>query len=470
MRTLLSVRICYGGGPCTRQRIMFESLSEKLEGALKTATGQGRINELNIANTMREIRRALLDADVNYQVARDFTDRVKEQALGEEVLTSVAPGQQLVKVVYDELVYFLGGENVGVNVARNPPTVILVAGLQGSGKTTFCGKLAYYFKSQGRAPLLAAADVYRPAAVDQLKTLAESVKVPVYSIEENGELVRDPVRIAREAVSTARRTARDVVIIDTAGRLHVDEEMMREVEQIKEAVSPQEILFVVDSMTGQDAVNTAVEFNRRLDFDGVVLTKLDGDTRGGAALSIRHVVHKPIKFASTGEKLDALTPFYPDRMAQRILGMGDVVSFVERAQEQFDEKQAEKLQRKIRSEEFDLEDFYDQLQRIKKMGSLRDLLGMIPGLGRQMKDLDVDDEAFMYIEAMIQSMTPAERKNPDLINGSRRRRIADGSGVGVSDINQLLKQFREMKKMMKTMTKLMGKGRAVDLSSLMGSR
>ncbi|HET6569489.1 MAG TPA: signal recognition particle protein [Rhodothermales bacterium] len=449
---------------------MFESLSEKLEGALKTASGQGRINELNIANTMREIRRALLDADVNYQVAKDFTDRVKEQALGEKVLTAIAPGQQLVKVVYDELVYFLGGENVEINVSRTPPTVILVAGLQGSGKTTFCGKLANYFKGQGRAPLIAAADVYRPAAVDQLKTLAESVKVPVYTVEENGQLVKDPVRIAREAVATARRTARDIVIIDTAGRLHVDEEMMREVEQIKAAVNPQEILFVVDSMTGQDAVNTAVEFNRRLDFDGVVLTKLDGDTRGGAALSIRHVVHKPIKFASMGEKLDALTPFYPDRMAQRILGMGDVVSFVERAQEQFDEKQAEKLQQKIRSEEFDLEDFYDQLQRIKKMGSLRDLLGMIPGLGRQMKDLDVDDEAFVYIEAMIQSMTPAERKNPDLLNGSRRRRIADGSGVEVSDINQLLKQFREMKKMMKTMTKMMGKGRSVDISSLMGGR
>ncbi len=447
---------------------MFESLSEKLEGALKTAAGQGRINELNIAETMREIRRALLDADVNYGVAREFTDRVKEQAVGEKVLNAVSPGQQLVKVVYDELVYFLGGENVGINLQKTPPTVILVAGLQGSGKTTFCGKLAYHLKSKGMAPLVAAADVYRPAAVDQLKTLAASVKVPVYSIEEDGAVVQDAVRVAREAVAEARRLGRDVVIIDTAGRLHVDERMMQEVEEIKNAVNPQEILFVVDSMTGQDAVNTAQEFNRRLDFDGVVLTKLDGDTRGGAALSIRYVVHKPIKFASTGEKLDALTPFFPDRMAQRILGMGDVVSFVERAQEQFDDKQAEKLQKKIRSEDFNLEDFHEQLQRIKKMGSMRDLLGMIPGVGRQIKDMDVDDEAFVYIEAMIHSMTLEERRNPDLINGSRRRRIAMGSGVEVSEVNQLLKQFREMKKMMKTMTKLMGKGQSIDPATLLG--
>jgi len=470
VRTPVSVRIYYEDSACNWDEDMFESLSEKLEGALKTATGQGRINELNIAETMREIRRALLDADVNYDVARDFTNRVKEKALGEKVLTSVSPGQQLVKIVYDELVYFLGGENVGIKLAKSPPTIILIAGLQGSGKTTFVGKLANYLKGQGRAPLVAAADVYRPAAVDQLKTLAASIKVPVYSIEEDGQVVKDAVRVAREAVANARRMARDVVIIDTAGRLHVDEEMMREVEEIKEAVHPHEILFVVDSMTGQDAVNTAQEFNRRLDFDGVVLTKLDGDTRGGAALSIRHVVHKPIKFASMGEKLDALTPFYPDRMAQRILGMGDVVSFVERAQEQFDEKQAQKLQKKIRSEEFNLEDFYEQLQRIKKMGSLKDLLGMIPGVGRQIRDLDVDDEAFKYIEAMIQSMTPEERRHPELINGSRRRRIALGSGVEVSDVNQLLKQFREMKKMMKTMTKLMGKGRSIDVSALMGGR
>ncbi len=449
---------------------MFESLSEKLEGALKDISGQGRINELNIASTMREIRRALLDADVNYQVAREFTDRVKERALGEKVLSSISPGQQLVKLVYDELVYFLGGEKVGIEIASKPPTVILVAGLQGSGKTTFCGKLARHLKSQGRSPLLAAADVYRPAAVDQLKTVASSIKVPVFSIEENGVPVKDAVRVAREALAEARRTARDVLIIDTAGRLHVDETMMKEVQDIKAAVSPHEILFVVDSMTGQDAVNTAKEFNDRLNFDGVVLTKLDGDTRGGAALSIRSVVEKPIKFASTGEKLDALTEFYPDRMAQRILGMGDVVSFVEKAQEQFDEKQAERLRKKIRSQDFDLADFYEQLQKIKKMGSLRDLLGMIPGIGRQIKDLDVDDDAFRHIEAMIMAMTPEERRKPELINGSRRRRIAEGCGLEVRDVNQLLKQFREMKKMMKTMSKLMGKGRSPDLQQLMGGR
>lgn len=449
---------------------MFENLSEKLDEAIKKLSGQGRINDLNIAQTMREIRRALLEADVNYQVARDFTERVKEQALGQDVLTSVAPGQQLVKIVYDELVKLLGSEAVDVKSSSTPPTVILVAGLQGSGKTTFCGKLAAHFKSQGRAPLLAAADVYRPAAVDQLQSLGSQVGVPVFTIKENEEVVKDAVRVAREALTEARKTARDILIVDTAGRLHVDEEMMTEVSNIKQAISPTEILFVVDSMTGQDAVNTAKEFNDRLDFDGVVLTKLDGDTRGGAALSIRSVVEKPIKFASTGEKMDALTPFYPDRMAQRILGMGDVVSFVERAQDQYDEKQAEKLRKKISTEKFDLEDFYDQLQRLKSMGSLTDLLGMIPGLGKQLKNFDVDDDAFKHIEAIIQSMTPAERRQPEIINGSRRRRIAEGSGLGVSDVNQMLKQFREMKKMMKTVTKLMGKGRSVDLSSLAGRR
>jgi len=449
---------------------MFESLTEKLEAALKSVSGQGRITELNIAGTMREIRRALLEADVNYQVAREFTERVKEKALGTKVLSSVSPGQQLVKIVYDELVRLLGSEQVDINLSPTPPTVILVAGLQGSGKTTFCAKLALYFKKKGRAPLLAAADVYRPAAVEQLKTLAASINVPVYSIEENGQVVQDAVRVAREAVQEARRTARDIVIIDTAGRLHIDEAMMQEVEQIKEAVRPHEILFVVDSMTGQDAVNTAKAFNERLDFDGVVLTKLDGDTRGGAALSIRSVVNKPIKFASTGEKLDALTPFYPDRMAQRILGMGDVISLVERAQEQYDARQAEKLRRKLRTADFDLEDFYEQLQRIKKMGSLRELIGMIPGLGRYVKDLDVDDDAFKHIEAMILSMTPEERRNPDIIDASRRRRIARGSGMEVSDVNQLLRQFKEMRKMMKSMSKLMGKGRAVDLRQLLGGR
>ncbi|MBX2822554.1 MAG: signal recognition particle protein [Rhodothermaceae bacterium] len=449
---------------------MFENLSDKLEEALKTISGQSQINELNVAETMREIRRALLDADVNYQVARDFTKNVKEKVLGSKVLTAVSPGQQLTKIVYDELVAFLGEEHTEVQLSPKPPTIILVAGLQGSGKTTFCGKLAAYFKSKGLAPMLAAADVYRPAAVDQLKTLAEQVGVPVHAVLEDGKVVQDAVRVAKEAVAEARKNARNILIIDTAGRMHVDETMMVEVENIKKTVDPTEILFVVDSMTGQDAVNTAMEFNQRLNFDGVVLTKLDGDTRGGAALSIRSVVNKPIKFASTGEKLDALIPFYPDRMAQRILGMGDVISFVEKAQEQFDQKQAEKLQSKIRSEDFNLEDFYEQLQRIKSMGSLKDLMGMIPGVGRQIRDLDIDDDAFKHIEAMISSMTPQERHHPELLNGSRRRRIAMGSGVEVRDVNQLIKQFKEMKKMMKTMSKLMGKGRSVDLQGLMRGR
>ncbi len=449
---------------------MFESLSEKLESAIKTLKGQGQINELNIAQTMREIRRALLDADVNYQVARDFTNRVKEKAVGEDVLHAVQPGQQLVKIVYDALVDLLGTSNVGLNKAQKPPTVILVAGLQGSGKTTFCGKLALFLKEKGRSPMIAAADVYRPAAVDQLETLASGISVPVYAVRAEGEVVKDAVRVAREAVSAARKQGRDTLIIDTAGRLHVDEDMMAEVQRIKEVTAPDEILFVVDSMTGQDAVNAAKAFNEQLDFHGVVLTKLDGDTRGGAALSIRQVVHKPIKFASTGEKLDALTPFYPDRMAQRILGMGDVVSFVEKAQEQFDADQAEKLQKKIRSQSFDLEDFYEQLQKIKKMGSLTDLLGMIPGVSKQLKGLDMDDDAFMHIEAMILSMTQEERRRPEIINGSRRRRIARGSGMEISDVNQLLKQFREMKKMMKTVMKLTGKGRSVNMDQLMNPR
>ena len=449
---------------------MFETLSEKLDSALKSVKGQGSINELNIAHTMREIRRALLDADVNYQVAKDFTERVKEQALGEKVINAVQPGQQLVKVVFDELVDLLGTAKVELKKAKTPPTVILIAGLQGSGKTTFVAKLAKFLKAKGRSPLLAAADVYRPAAVDQLKMLADSIQVPVFSIEENGEIVKDAVKVAEMALQEARRTARDTLIIDTAGRLHVDEEMMREVSQIKEVAQPTETLFVVDSMTGQDAVNTAKEFNDQLDFDGVVLTKLDGDTRGGAALSIRYVVNKPIKFASTGEKLDALTEFYPERMAQRILGMGDVVSFVEKAQEQFDEDQAEKLSKKIKSQNFDLTDFYDQLQRIKKMGSLKDLVGMIPGAGKAIKDVDVDDDAFKHIEAIIQSMTPEERAKPEIINGSRRLRIAKGAGLEVSDVNQLLKQFKEMKKMMKTMMKFAGKGKQANLQNLVGSR
>lgn len=449
---------------------MFDRLSESLDSALKTVSGQSKITELNVAEAMREIRRALLDADVNLQVAKSFTQTVQEKALGEEVLGSVSAGQQFVKIVFDALVDLLGGEAQGLTLNPNPPTVILVAGLQGSGKTTFCGKLAMHLKSKGRTPMLAAADVYRPAAVNQLKVLAATVGVPVYSVEENGEVVQDARRVAREAVAAARKQARDVVIIDTAGRLAVDETMMTEVADIRAATKPDEILFVVDSMTGQDAVNTALAFNERLDFGGVVLSKLDGDTRGGAALSIRSVVNKPIKFASTGEKLEALSPFYPDRMAQRILGMGDVVSLVEKAQEQYDERQAERLRKRIKSQEFDLEDFYDQLQKVKKMGSLKDLAGMLPGVGKQLKSMDVDDDAFKYVEAMIQSMTPQERARPDLLNGNRRRRIARGAGVEVREVNQLLKQFGDMKKMMKTMTKLTGKGRSVDVGSLLGGR
>ena len=448
---------------------MFESLSDKLDAALKNVKGEGRINELNIAETMREIRRALLDADVNYDVAREFTNKVKDKVTDESVLQAVSPGQQFVKSVYDELVYLLGDVHVDLNRSKKPPTVILIAGLQGSGKTTFTGKLAKYLKSKGRSPMLAAADVYRPAAVDQLETLAEQVGVPVFAIrDESGTPAKDAVEVARRAKEEARRTGRDTLIIDTAGRLHVDEAMMQEVVAIKEAAEPDEILFVVDSMTGQDAVNTAKAFNDRLDVDGVVLTKLDGDTRGGAALSIRSVVEKPIKFASTGEKLDALTEFYPDRMAQRILGMGDIVSFVEKAQEQYDAEEAAKLQKKLSSQNFDLEDFYTQLQRIKNMGSIKDLLGMIPGVGKAVKDLDVEDDAFKHIEAIIQSMTPEERRDPKIINGSRRQRIAAGCGLKVQDVNQLLKQFREMKKMMKTMTKLSGKGRSADLGAMLG--
>lgn len=450
---------------------MFETLSDKLDVALKSVKGEGRINDLNIAETMREVRRALLDADVNYQVAKDFTNKVKAHVTDEKVLQAVNPGQQFVKHVYDELVYLLGDVHVDLNTAKKPPTVILVAGLQGAGKTTFVGKLALFLKSKGRSPMVAAADVYRPAAVDQLETLAGQVGVPVFSIRgADGVPLKDAVDVARKAVAEAKRMGRDTIIIDTAGRLHVDEAMMDEVVAIKAATDPDEILFVVDAMTGQDAVNTAKAFNDRLDIDGVVLTKLDGDTRGGAALSIRSVVEKPIKFAGTGEKLDALTEFYPDRMAQRILGMGDVVSFVEKAQEQFDAEEAEKLQRKFRTQDFDLQDFYDQLQKIKNMGSLKDLLGMIPGVGKAIKQIDVDDDAFKHIEALIQSMTPFERANPDQMNGSRRRRIAKGAGLEVQDVNALLKQFREMKKMMKTMSKLQGKGRAVDPNQLLTGR
>jgi len=436
---------------------MFEDLSSKLDKAFQSLKGEARITDVNIAETVREIRRALLDADVNYEVARQFTDDIKEQVLGSDVLTSVNPGQQFTKIVHDKLVETFGGEKADIAQASTPPTVILIAGLQGSGKTTFTGKLARHLKQEHkRNPLLAAADVYRPAAVDQLKTLASQIDVPVYSIEQ-----KDAVRVAKEAVSMAKSLALDTVIIDTAGRLHVDENMMNEVAEIKKAVNPHEILFVVDSMTGQDAVNTAKEFNERIDFDGVVLTKLDGDTRGGAALSIKTVVNKPIKFVSTGEKLDALSPFYPDRMAQRILGMGDVVSFVEKAQKEFDEKEAEKLQKKIRSDKFDLNDFLEQIQKIKKMGDFSDLVNMIPGASKALDDAEIDDDAFKPIEAIILSMTPEERQEPELLNGSRRRRIAKGSGTTVREINQLMKQFDQMKSMMKTMSKMGKAGRAL---------
>ncbi len=436
---------------------MFENLSSNLEKAFQSLKGEARITEVNIAETVREIRRALLDADVNLEVARRFTADVKDKVLGSDVLTAVNPGQQFTKIVYDELVNTFGGEKTDIATAHVPPTIILIAGLQGSGKTTFTGKLARYLKQEHkRNPLLAAADVYRPAAVNQLKTLASSIDVPVYSIEQ-----KDPIRVAKEAVSMAKSLAMDTVIIDTAGRLSVDEEMMDEIANIKNAINPHEILFVVDSMTGQDAVNTAKAFNDRIDFNGVVLTKLDGDTRGGAALSIKSVVDKPIKFVSTGEKLEALSPFYPDRMAQRILGMGDVVSLVEKAQKEFDEKEAQRLQKKISSDKFDLEDFLDQIQKIKKMGSFTDLVSMIPGASKAIENADLSDDAFKHIEAIIYSMTPEERQNPGILNGSRRRRIASGSGTTVREINDLIKQFEQMKKMMKTMSKMGKMGRAM---------
>jgi signal recognition particle subunit SRP54 len=429
---------------------MFESLSEKLESAFKNLKGQARINELNIANTVKDIRRALVDADVNYKIAKEFTDKVKDKALGEKVLLSVSPGQQMVKIVQDELADLMGGTASDFNV-QGSPAVILIAGLQGSGKTTFSGKLASFLKTKrGKSPLLVAADIYRPAAIDQLHVLGEQVKVDVYSDREN----KDAVAIAKAAVAEARAKNKNVVIIDTAGRLAIDEAMMTEVANIKAAVNPTEILFVVDSMTGQDAVNTAKAFNDRLNFTGVVLTKLDGDTRGGAALSIKYTVHKPIKFVSNGEKMDALDVFYPERMAQRILGMGDITSLVERAQQQFDEEQAKKLEKKIRKNQFDFDDFLTQIQQIKKMGNMKDLLGMIPGLGKQIKDLDIRDDAFKGIEAMIHSMTPDERANPDVMNPSRKNRIAKGSGRTMEELNAFLKQFDQMKQMMKMMNKM----------------
>ena len=427
---------------------MFENLSERLERSFKVLKGQGKITELNVAETLKEVRRSLLDADVNYKIAKDFTSRVKEKALGMNVLTAVKPGQMRVKIVHDELAELMGGKNVEVDIKGNP-AIILMSGLQGSGKTTFSGKFANLLKTKkGKNPLLVACDVYRPAAIEQLKVLGEQIGVQVYT-EENS---KDPVKIAQDAVKYARSNGFDVVIVDTAGRLAVDEQMMNEIAAIKEAIQPNETLFVVDAMTGQDAVNTAKEFNERLDFNGVILTKLDGDTRGGAALSIRTVVNKPIKYVGTGEKLEALDAFHPERMADRILGMGDIVSLVEKAQEQFDAEEAKKLQRKISRDQFNFNDFLSQIQQIKKMGNIKDLASMIPGVGKALKDVDIDDGAFKGVEAIIYSMTPLERENPALINGSRRKRIAEGSGTTVQDINRLLKQFEESKKMMKMLS------------------
>ena len=426
---------------------MFDSLSDKLDRAFKVLKGQGQVTEINVAETVKEIRRALLDADVSYKVAKQFTDTVKEKALGENVINSVSPNQLMVKITHDELAKLMGGGASEINITGSP-AVILIAGLQGSGKTTFSGKLALHLKNKkGKNPLLVAGDVYRPAAIDQLHVLGGQVGVEVWSDKEN----KSPVDIAKKAVAHAKANGHNVVIIDTAGRLAVDEKMMTEITEVKKAVSPQEILFVVDSMTGQDAVNTAKSFNDKLDFDGVVLTKLDGDTRGGAALSIRNIVDKPIKFIGTGEKMEALDVFHPDRMADRILGMGDVVSLVERAQEQYDEEAARKLQKKISQNKFDFNDFMDQIAQIKKMGNVKDLMGMIPGVGKAMKDMDVDDDAFKGIEAIIQSMTPAERAEPKLLNGSRRKRLAKGSGTSIQEVNKLIKQFDQTSKMMRMM-------------------
>ena len=427
---------------------MFENLSERLERSFKILKGEGKITEINVAETMKDVRRALIDADVNYKVAKTFTDKVKQKALGMNVLTAVKPGQLMVKLVHDELAELMGGEAVGLNL-EGKPAIILMSGLQGSGKTTFSGKLANMLKrKQHKNPLLVACDIYRPAAIQQLIVVGESVEVPVYSEPGN----KDVVAIAQNALKEAKAKGHDVVIVDTAGRLAIDEEMMNEIATLKEALQPDETLFVVDSMTGQDAVNTAKEFNDRLDFDGVVLTKLDGDTRGGAALSIRTVVTKPIKFVGTGEKMEAIDAFHPSRMADRILGMGDIVSLVERAQEQFDEQEALRLQKKIQKNKFDFNDFLGQIQQIKKMGNIKDLASMIPGVGKALKGIDIDDDAFKGIEAIIQSMTPKERSNPEILNQSRRMRIAKGSGTTVQDVGRLIKQFDQTRKMMKMMT------------------
>ena len=433
---------------------MFDTLTQKLDSVLKRLRGQGRISEANIAEMLREVRKVLLDADVNYKVVKQFIDNVQQKSLGKEVVTSIAPGQLIVKIIHDELVALLGTEKADITISQTPPSVILIAGLQGSGKTTFAGKLALLLKSKGRSPLLVAADVYRPAAIDQLIMLGGQIDVPVFSSRTDSA-----IDIAKNSIDHARKNARDTVIIDTAGRLHVDEEMMREVESIKSSVQPHEILFVVDAMTGQDAVNTAKAFHDRLNFDGVVLTKLDGDTRGGAALSIRSIVEKPIKFVGTGEKLDALEQFHPDRMASRILGMGDIVTLVEKAQQTFDQEKAQQLEQKIRKSQFTLEDFYSQLQEIKKMGPLSQVLSMIPGANKLGNINDVDEKEMRYVEAIILSMTIEERQHPAIINGSRRKRIASGSGRSVQEVNKLLKQFFEMQKMMKNFTKGKNVGR-----------
>lgn len=441
---------------------MFENLSDRLERSFKILKGEGKITEINVAETLKDVRRALLDADVNFKVAKTFTDTVKQKAMGMNVLTAVKPSQLMVKIVHDELTELMGGKAAELNL-EGRPAVILMSGLQGSGKTTFSGKLANMLKTrQHKKPLLVACDVYRPAAIEQLKVVAESVGVDVYTEEGN----KDVVAIAQNAIRKAKQESYSVVIIDTAGRLAVDEEMMDEIARLKEAVNPQETLFVVDSMTGQDAVNTAKEFNDRLNFDGVVLTKLDGDTRGGAALSIRTVVTKPIKFIGTGEKMEAIDVFHPERMADRILGMGDVVSLVERAQQQFDEKQAKELEKKIRKNKFDFDDFMGQIQQIKKMGNIKDLASMIPGVGKAIKDVDIDDDAFKGIEAIINSMTPKERSNPDIINQSRRLRIAKGSGTKIEDVNRLMKQFDQTRKMMRMVTG-MGSSRMAQMAAAM---
>lgn len=446
---------------------MFENLSQNIEQAFRNIRGKGKITEINVAETLKEIRRALIDADVNYKVAKEFTNKVKAEALGKEILIQVEPGQFLIKIVHEELTNLMGGTNEGITISKTPPSVILIAGLQGSGKTTFTGKLANHLKSQGKNPLVVACDVYRPAAIDQLTVLADQVGVEIYKEPDT----KDPVSIAQAGVKYARQNAKDVVIVDTAGRLAVDEAMMTEIASLKKNLAPSETLFVVDAMTGQDAVNTAKAFNEKLNFDGVVLTKLDGDTRGGAAISIRSVVDKPIKFISSGEKPEDLELFYPERMASRILGMGDVVTLVEKAQQQFDQKEAERLQRKIRKNELDFDDFLSQIQAIKKMGNIKDLIGMIPGMGKMVKDVDIDNDAFKHIEAIIKSMTKEERSRPKIIDGGRKKRIAKGAGRTVREVNDLIKQFDGMKKVMKKMNNMGGGGKmAKRVSGLRGRR